>query len=173
MRFNIKFFSVLLITALLFFGCGEKKNEETKEEKKEEKGEIVLSSKAIKETGIETITVKKEVISGIIKATAKLIPNQDYEAQVGSLVQGRVHKVFVKEGDFVKEGQVLMHVDGLEIGEIKSSYLKAKANLDYYKATFERQKSLLEQNIGSQKSFHILFIHLIKSGDFIHLPNST
>lgn len=153
MRFNIKFFSVLLITALLFFGCGEKKNEETKEEKKEEKGEIVLSSKAIKETGIETITVKKEVISGIIKATAKLIPNQDYEAQVGSLVQGRVHKVFVKEGDFVKEGQVLMHVDGLEIGEIKSSYLKAKANLDYYKATFERQKSLLEQNIGSQKSF--------------------
>ncbi|MHB8929234.1 MAG: efflux RND transporter periplasmic adaptor subunit [Melioribacteraceae bacterium] len=153
MRFNIKFFSVLLITALLFFGCGEKKNEETKEEKKEEKGEIVLSSIAIKETGIETITVKKKVISGIIKVTAKLIPNQDYEAQVGSLVQGRVHKVFVKEGDFVKEGQVLMHIDGLEIGEIKSSYLKAKANLDYYKATFERQKSLLEQNIGSQKSF--------------------
>jgi cobalt-zinc-cadmium efflux system membrane fusion protein len=153
MRFNIKFFSVLLITALLFFGCGEKKNEETKEEKKEEKGEIVLSSKAIKEMGIEIQTIKNENLTGLIKAAAKLIPNQDYEAQVGSLVQGRVHKVFVKEGDFVKEGQVLMHVDGLEIGEIKSSYLKAKANLDYYKATFERQKSLLEQNIGSQKSF--------------------
>jgi len=153
MRFNIKFLSVLLITAFLFWGCGEKKNEEAKEESQpHEKREIILSDKAIKEMGIEIQTIKNETLTGLIKAAAKLIPNQDYEAQVGSLVQGRVWKAFVKEGDYVKEGQVLMQLEGLEIGELKAVYLKAKSNLDYYKAVYERQKTLIEQNIGSQKT---------------------
>lgn len=153
MRFNIKFLPMLLITASLFFGCGEKKNEEAKEENQVHgKEEIILSDKTIKEMGIETQTIKNETLTGFIKAAAKLIPDQDYEAQVGSLVQGRVHKVFVKEGDYVKVGQVLMQLEGLEIGELKAVYLKAKSNLDYYKVVYERQKTLIEQNIGSQKS---------------------
>lgn len=153
MRFNIKFLTMLLITAFLFFGCGEKKNEIAKEENQTHgKDKIILSDKAIKEMGIEIQTIKNETLTGLIKAAAKLIPNQDYEAQVGSLVQGRVWKAFVKEGDYVKEGQVLMQLEGLEIGELKAVYLKAKSNLDYYKAVYERQKTLIEQNIGSQKS---------------------
>jgi len=153
MRFNIKFLSVLLITAFLIFGCGEKKNEIAKEENQTRGMEkIILSDKAIKEMGIEIQTIKNETLTGLIKAAAKLIPNQDYEAQVGSLVQGRVWKAFVKEGDYVKEGQVLMHLEGLEIGELKAVYLKAKSNLDYYNAVYERQKTLIEQNIGSQKT---------------------
>ncbi|MEW6701539.1 MAG: efflux RND transporter periplasmic adaptor subunit, partial [Bacteroidota bacterium] len=32
-------------------------------------------------------------------------------------------------------------------------YLKSKANLEYFKNAYERQKSLIEQNIGSQKFF--------------------
>lgn len=157
-EFKVKLKSAIFITiistAVILSGCGEKKNEEMKEEKKEKgKEEIVFSANTIKEVGIETQTIKKENLSGVIKAPAKLIPNQDYEAQVGSLVQGRVHKVFVNEGDFVKEGQVLMNVEGLGIGEIKASYLKAKANLEYFKNAFERQKLLIEQNIGSQKFF--------------------
>ena len=152
MRFNIKFLLLLMISASLFFGCGEKENEKAKEESQERlKEEIVLSDKAIKEMSIETQVIKEEILTGVIKATAELIPDQDYEAQVGSLVQGRVHKVFVKEGDNVKAGQVLMQLEGLEIGELKAVYLKAKSNFDYYKAVYERQKTLIEQNIGSQK----------------------
>lgn len=152
MKFHIKFLLMLIISTSLFIGCGEKKNEEVKEESQTHgKEEIVISDKAMKEMGIEIQVIKEEILTGVIKAVAKLIPDQDYEAQVGSLVQGRVHKVFVKEGDNVKVGQVLMQLEGLEIGELKAVYLKAKSNLDYYKAVYERQKTLIEQNIGSQK----------------------
>ncbi|MEW6506168.1 MAG: efflux RND transporter periplasmic adaptor subunit [Bacteroidota bacterium] len=152
MKFHIKFLLMLIISTALFIGCGEKKNEEVKEEGQEHgKEEVVISDKAMKEMGIETQVIKEEILTGVIKAAAKLIPDQDFEAQVGSLVQGRVHKVFVKEGDNVKAGQVLMQLEGLEIGELKAVYLKAKSNLDYYKAVYERQKTLIEQNIGSQK----------------------
>jgi cobalt-zinc-cadmium efflux system membrane fusion protein len=83
---------------------------------------------------------------------AKLIPNQDFEAQVGSLVQGRVREVFVREGDFVLEDQELMHIEGLEVGEIKSNFIKAKAQLKYAGANYQRQKTLAEQKVGSQKA---------------------
>ncbi|HEX7510095.1 MAG TPA: efflux RND transporter periplasmic adaptor subunit, partial [Chitinivibrionales bacterium] len=87
-----------------------------------------------------------------VTVPAKVLANQDNEALVGSLVQGRVCKVFVKAGDNVKAGQELMHVEGLEIGQIKAGFLSAKANLEYQKSNYERQKKLIEQNVGAQKN---------------------
>jgi cobalt-zinc-cadmium efflux system membrane fusion protein len=80
------------------------------------------------------------------------LANQDNEALVGSLVQGRVCKVFVKAGDKVKAGQELMLLEGLEIGQIKAGFLSARANLEYQKSNYERQKKLLEENVGAQKN---------------------
>ncbi|MEW6004959.1 MAG: efflux RND transporter periplasmic adaptor subunit [Stygiobacter sp.] len=156
--------STALLTAIFFAtmilsGCGENKNEEAANENKEESegghevSEVVLSSEARSKIDLAFEEVKEGIISGTLTAPAKVITNQDYEAQVSSLVQGRVHKVYVKEGEYVKEGQVLMHVEGLEIGEIKAVYLQAKATLDFTKAAYERQQTLLEQNVGSQKAF--------------------
>jgi membrane fusion protein, heavy metal efflux system len=155
----IEKFSIIVIVIILsvFYGCGNKNNEETekKEDKKEkEKTEISLSKESIEETGIETGTAETDTLQGILKIPAKIITDQDFEAKVGSLVQGRVYKVFAKIGDFVRKGQVLMYIEGMEIGEIKSKYLKAKAELDFAESNYMRQKTLIEQNIGSQKSFY-------------------
>lgn len=145
------------VAALTFIRCGDNKTEETTDENAKEEShevsEIVLSAEARNKINLAYDEVKEGTISGTLKAPAKLITNQDYEAQVSSLVQGRVHEVYVKEGDYVKEGQVLMHVEGLEIGEIKAVFLQAKANLNFTKAAYERQQTLLKQNVGSQKSF--------------------
>lgn len=158
MKIMIKYFFVIGIIAFVLVGCGENKTEESINEKTEESeggleaSEVVISSEIRNKIELAFEEVKEGIINGTLIAPAKLITNQDYEALVGSLVAGRVHEVFVKEGDFVKEGQVLMHVEGLEIGEIIASYLKAKSSLDYYKAAYDRQKTLIEQNVGSQKS---------------------
>ena len=91
-------------------------------------------------------------LTGTLTAPAKVMTNQDNEAQIGSLVQGRVHQVFVKVGDYVKAGQILMTVEGLDVGEIKAGFLKQKQVIDYAKANYERQKKLFDEKIGSQKS---------------------
>lgn len=154
-KIETAFLAAIIFASVILFGCGENKTETENEMKEEshEMSEVVLSSEARENIKLAFDEVKEGNISGTLKAPAKIITNQDYEAQVGSLVQGRVHQVFVKEGDYVKEGQVLMHVVGLEVGEIIASFLKAKSNLDYYKAAYERQKILLEQNVGSQRAF--------------------
>jgi len=152
MKASIKLLIAATVLAFGFGGCGGKE-EPKKEESHNERGEVVkLSAESIKQIKLETETVSLQPFTGYLTIPAKVITNQDNEAQIGSLVQGRVHKVFVKVGDFVKAGQVLMTVEGLDVGQIKAGYLIAKAALDYAKANYERQQKLFDEKIGSQKT---------------------
>lgn len=148
----MKNYVLVLLAITLFLSACKGKDEAKKEEEKKENSLITLSGNAIKETGIESVEVLYTSISGYITAPARIIPNPDEEAVVGSLVKGRVKKVFFNPGNYVKQGQTLMELEGLEIGEIKSAYRKAKAQLDYAESSYKRQKTLNEQNVSSTKS---------------------
>ncbi|MCX6151490.1 MAG: efflux RND transporter periplasmic adaptor subunit [Ignavibacteriales bacterium] len=152
MKASIKLLIAANILAFVLLGCGGKEEPKKIENNKEHSQVVILSVESIKQIKLETETVKLQPFTGYLSIPAKVITNQDNEAQIGSLVQGRVHKVFVKIGDFVKAGQVLMTVEGLDVGEIKAGFLIAKAALDYTKANYERQKKLYDEKIGSQKS---------------------
>jgi membrane fusion protein, heavy metal efflux system len=144
---------VSIALTVVFAGCGKeiKSNEQAKNEGAGPSC-VKLSPASIKEIGLQTETVSHKPFTRYNIIPARVLANQDNEAIVGSLVQGRVCKVFVKAGDNVKAGQELMLVEGLEIGEIKAGFLSARANLEYQKANYERQKKLLEENVGAHKN---------------------
>jgi membrane fusion protein, heavy metal efflux system len=155
-RIVIVFLMVLSILTIL--ACNKAESEKVTEEKtnreeKEKKETVKISKDAIEDINLTFAEIKEEELKGEIVAPAKLIPNPDMEALVGSIIQGRVSKVFVKIGDYLKKGQSLMLIEGLQIGEIKSQFLKAKAGLKYAEANYNRQKKLIDEKIGSQKSF--------------------
>jgi membrane fusion protein, heavy metal efflux system len=145
---------VSLVLAGVLLGCRHEKNvkNEPASEEPNRAAIVRLTQASIKETGITTEIINRKPFTKYLTIPAKVLANQDNEALVGSLVQGRVCKVFVKAGDNVKAGQELMHVEGLEIGQIKAGFLSAKANLEYQKSNYERQKKLIEQNVGAQKN---------------------
>ena len=148
--------ALLCAVGIALAGCAgdQKGKENTEPEPQKGVAHIVtLNAETIDEIGLTISIAEASPIVGHMTIPAKLLPNQDFEAQVGSLVQGRVREVFVKVGDLVKEEQELMHIEGLEVGEIKSKFIKAKAQLKFAEANYERQKTLLEQNVGSQKVF--------------------
>jgi len=68
--------------------------------------------------------------------------------QVGSIAYGIAKKLYFKEGDFVKQGDLLVDIDiaigDREIYEAKATLERAKALAFYAKATYERQKALYE-----------------------------
>ncbi|MFA5833940.1 MAG: efflux RND transporter periplasmic adaptor subunit [Bacteroidota bacterium] len=152
MKARIIFFSIAAVLSITLFGCSGKEEPKIEESHTEHSEIVQLSTEAIKEIKLETEIVSFRPFTGYLTIPAKVLTNQDNEAQIGSLVQGRVHQVFVKVGDFVKAGQILMTVEGLDVGEIKAGFLIAKAALDYTKANYERQKKLYDEKIGSQKS---------------------
>lgn len=146
----------IIITILLFFiliaGCTEDAAEQNEKQHNEPGMVLTLSPESVSQINLTTYTTSLKPISGFITIPAEVKTKQDNEAHIGSLIHGRVHQVFAKVGDYVKKEQVLMTVEGLEIGEIKADYLKAKAGYEYAKANYERQVKLHEENIGSQKS---------------------
>ncbi len=152
MKASIKLLIAVSVLVFGFYGCGGNEEPKKEESHNEHSELVILSAESIKQIKLETETVSLQPFTGYLTIPAKVITNQDNEAQIGSLVQGRVHQVFVKIGDYVKAGQVLMTVEGLDVGEIKAGYLIAKAALDYAKANYERQQKLFDEKIGSQKT---------------------
>ncbi|MBZ0201228.1 MAG: efflux RND transporter periplasmic adaptor subunit [Ignavibacteriaceae bacterium] len=155
MKIGIKILISLTALGFLFWGCGENGEPQKDEIHNEQSTVVTLSDESIKQIDLKTDTVKLSPFTGYLIIPATVISNQDGEAYVGSLVHGRVHSVMTKIGDYVSAGEILMYVEGLEIGELKSGYLKAKANYDFAKADYERHRVLLEQNIGSKQTFYI------------------
>jgi cobalt-zinc-cadmium efflux system membrane fusion protein len=146
----------LTVLGFVVAGCTREQKEEASAEPEAMAGRehtVTLTTESLKEIGLTLSIAEIQPLGGNMTVPAKLIPNQDFEAQVGSLVQGRVQKVMANVGDAVKEGQELMHIEGLEVGEIKSNFIKTRAQLKYAEANYQRQKTLLEQKVGSQKSF--------------------
>lgn len=150
---TIKYFAVILLTVLLS-ACNnnEQQNEENEKGTNNTSNTVVLSKEAQKNINLQVITLEEETLTGTLSISGVIKPNPDNEAIVGSLVEGRVNKVFVNIGTYVKQGEPLMLIEGLEIGEIKAAFLSAKANLDYAKTSLDRQKELFKQNISSKKS---------------------
>jgi len=143
---------VIILAALSLIACSDNADEHTEEHEEVHSDIITLSPESISQIKLRSIAVTLQAYSGTITIPAEVKTNQDNEAQIGSLIQGRVHQVFANVGDYVNAGQILMTVEGLEVGEIKADYLKARANYEYAKANYERQKKLFDEKIGSQKS---------------------
>jgi len=63
---------------------------------------------------------------------------------------GTLNRVYVKEGQKVNKGQVLATIDD---GGLSSQLAQMKTQTELARTTFERQKRLWEQNIGSEIQF--------------------
>ena len=62
-------------------------------------------------------------------------------------ISGTLNRVYVKEGQKVSKGQLLASIDD---GGLSSQLAQMKTQAALAKTTFERQKRLWEQNIGSE-----------------------
>jgi len=132
---------LLLVLALLFSvsACGDDKTEETKsmEQLQAENGVPVV----LKEVQPESFT---KYVSFYGTASGKR------QTTVGAMTGGRIEKVLIKAGDFVKKDQVVIEFpDDLPSSQIE----QAKAAYENSEKTFNRMKKLLEAGETSQSNF--------------------
>ncbi|RUM57782.1 MAG: efflux RND transporter periplasmic adaptor subunit [Persephonella sp.] len=118
--------------------------------------------------GLKTIKVEPTITEEIYKVDGSVMSNNN--AKVATKIMGKIKEIYVKEGDTVKDGQLLALIDtsdidqqireakaGLEeIAKAKEEVLAglkgAKTAYEFTKRTYERFKSLYEENaIPKQK----------------------
>jgi RND family efflux transporter MFP subunit len=102
----------------------------------------------------------------VAPVTLSPVPNSDtYVATIKSRrsatmqpqVNGNLVKIFVKSGDLVKAGQVLMRIDPLkQVATVQSqqgTQAQKKALYDYTKIQVERQRGLFEAGVVSRDAY--------------------
>ena len=87
-------------------------------------------------------------IDATYAATATIASDRD--APVVARVAGEVVELLVEEGDFVKAGQVLAHLDG---ERLRLEMLAAKASLEKARKEFKRNTDLFERGLISASMF--------------------
>ena len=125
--------------------------EEHAEEARDLDSIIELQPEALDNLSLETDTASYRPLSLSIKATGKIMINEDRHAHVSPRTSGRVAAVLVTLGDKVTRGQKLLVLDSLELGELKARYLQAAAKVHLTEVNYQREKRLFEANIAPQK----------------------
>ncbi len=150
--------STLALLVVLATSCGNDndKKEQLSEYKKQMsdlKKEISsLEEEIEKEEGtsgnsvnVATEIVRPQTYNHFIEVTGKV--KADKNTMVSPEGAGKIMRILVKEGDRVRQGQVLAHLNN---DAIDSQIEQAKANLELATTTFERRKKIWDQNIGSE-----------------------
>ncbi len=80
-------------------------------------------------------------------------------ATIQPQVDGTLTRIFVKSGDHVRAGQVLMTIDPLRqqatVDQQRSTETQKKATLDYNERELERQRQLYESGVSSKRDYEL------------------
>jgi len=104
---------------------------------------------------VRVVTVAREKLEPRIAVAGVLAPLPGRDVKVGSLVVGRVDRVFVAEGDPVKTGQVIAHVEAQplkdRVAESDAQKTQARAQLENAHTRLERTEKLFRDGIASKQ----------------------
>ena len=157
---------VVFILALTVFACGKDTSREDirkqlaqyKKEKNELQQKITqlnnqLESKGGQPKGTYQIPVfvkemEPDTFSHFINANGTVEAVQ--EAFISPETNGQITRIFVEEGERVKEGELMAK---LNTSVIESNIEEVKTNLELARETFQKQKRLWEDSVGSEMQY--------------------
>lgn len=102
-----------------------------------------------------TATVSKGEISESVTATGTIEPVT--EVEVGTQVSGIIDKIYVDYNAAVTKGQLIAEMDRVtlqsELASQRATYSGAKAEYEYQKKNYERNKGLHEKGLISDTDY--------------------
>ncbi len=162
---SLKSFIIVLLTATFLLACAggdeleqkKAKLEELKSELDDKKSEIAALEEEIREVdptfGASQVS---EILVATLPASQERFIHQfevrgSVESKKNVLISaetmGRVEKVFVEEGQFVRAGALLVELDA---DILRNNISEVRTNLELAEAIYNRQANLWEKKIGTE-----------------------
>ncbi|MEZ4968170.1 MAG: efflux RND transporter periplasmic adaptor subunit [Flavobacteriaceae bacterium] len=114
---------------------------------------IVISKAQFDGEQMELGRLSKQDFPVMVEVTGTIdVPPQN-KAIVSAFVGGYIKKTPLLIGNKVKKGQPLLTLENPEFVQIQQDYQESFEQLNFLKSEFERQKSLVAEQITSQKNF--------------------
>jgi len=154
----IKSISIIVLTALFVIGCGPQSElDKLKDKKSQLKTELAEIDLAIK--SFDTLVVSNLPLVGLGNAVNQSFQHKisvqgavetDKDVMLNAEMSGIIEKIHVKEGQTVKNGQVLATIDA----EILNSNIKELQNqLEFAEYSLEKQEELRKKGLGTEFEF--------------------
>ncbi|WP_298286211.1 efflux RND transporter periplasmic adaptor subunit [uncultured Lutibacter sp.] len=146
---------LIIVTVIAMSSCNSSQKEEkvTVNEQIKEPEFITISEAQFESSNMEMGNLSKQNFSeGIITNGFIDVPPAS-KAKVSAIMEGFIKKSPLLIGDKVKKGQLLLTLENPDFIEIQQNYLEVFEKLKYLKNEYERQKTLYEEKISSQKNY--------------------
>ena len=144
---------IFLLSTFLFMACGESANKSENDPINLEEKPIEISKAQFEGSKMLLGELSEQSFPIIVQSTGMIDVPPQSRAIISSFAGGYVQKTPLLVGNKVRKGQVLATLENPEFVEMQQSYLETAQQLTYLKSEYERQKTLVEEQISSQKSF--------------------
>lgn len=114
---------------------------------------ITVTRAQFETSGMKLGSLEEKSFARKVKANGFIDVPPERKASVSVKLGGFVKGFTILPGDKVAQGAVLFTLENPDFIQLQQDYLEARAQLSYLKSDYERQKSLADDNIASQKSF--------------------
>jgi len=147
--------SLLFLGILALIGSCNTSEKRVEEEVIEDKitSIIEITKEQFENSKMEIGSVSIQNFNESIKTNGLIDVPPANRAIVSSVMGGYIKKIPMLIGDDVKKGQLLFTIENPDFIEIQQNYLKTLEELGYLQSEYERQKTLFDEKIISQKSF--------------------
>ena len=98
-------------------------------------------------------TLKEYDFNETVKVNGMIDVPPHNKSSVSTFSGGYITKTPLLIGDSVKKGQLLVTLENPEFVEIQQNYLEVSEQLNYLKSEYNRQKTLFEEKITSEKNY--------------------
>ncbi|NBC83437.1 MAG: efflux RND transporter periplasmic adaptor subunit [Bacteroidetes bacterium] len=152
MKYSTHKILLLGFTAMLVLGCNTDSETGSTEPPSDsilqDTNEIITNKRV---DNIKTALIKKGVIHEIIRAKGNIETPPNSRAGVSAPMGGFIKEARFYTGRYVPKGTVLAILEHPSYIQLQQQYLRAKNELEYYKADFTRQGQLTVENAASVK----------------------
>jgi len=143
----------IILVALAMASCGNSEKNTNDEVKHQDANLIVLTKTQFESEEMQLDVLREQDFNNSIKVTGTIdVPPQN-KANVSAFLGGYIKRTPLLIGDRVKKGQLLVTLENTEFIELQQEYAEISEQLHYLKAEYDRQKTLFDEKITSQKNY--------------------
>jgi len=148
-------YTLLLLTITINVSSCKQESKIVEEQINEDRdrGEISISNEQFNSNQMLLGNLSNQPFPEVVNVTGIIdVPPQSKEV-ISSFFGGYIKNSSLLIGDKVKKGQALVTLENLEFIEIQQEYLEISNQLVFLKSEYNRQKTLFEEKITSQKNY--------------------
>lgn len=146
--------SILIpVFIILLASCFSKKDTKANRKENDNSNAVLISDSSLALMDVSLVSPEMKVVESNIYLAGRVVALPNFRASVSTDISGKIERIFVREGNYVKKGTPLMTLRSMEVIELQNQYFEARSQMDFLELEYNRQEELIKNNIGALVDF--------------------